>query len=390
VLLGVDGANDPLRGGVTAPPTPLSEGVRRRQRSPIDSVTVTLIGSHATVTGGLAAGGLAYASAVDAEVIQVFVSNPRGWAAGPGDPAQDAALRDSGIPVFVHAPYLINVGSADETVASRSARAVAHALRRGREIGARGVVVHTGSATGWDADGVPAHADRAPARADGAPAHADGVPARADGAPACADGVLARERALRQAGALLLPILDALGEDDPDLLLEPMAGQGQMLCANVGDLAPYLSALRNHPKAGVCLDTCHLFAAGHDLTAPGGAAAMLAEVTAAAGPGRVKLVHANDSLMPLGSKRDRHEAIGKGTIGTEPFRELLAHPLLADVPFVAETPGGKSGHARDIALLKELREESMSHRLPSIGARCDSASHLWRSMSHRARSEGGR
>lgn len=83
---------------------------------------------------------------------------------------------------------------------------------------------------------------------------------------------------------------------------------------------------------------------------------MLAEVEQAAGPGKVKLVHANDSLLGCGSRRDRHEAIGKGAIGVEPFRELLAHPALAEVPFVVETPGGKAGHARDIALLKELRE----------------------------------
>jgi deoxyribonuclease-4 len=276
---------------------------------------VALIGSHATVTGGLATGGLAYASAVEAEVIQVFVSNPRGWAASAGDPAQDAKLRESGIPVFIHAPYLINLGSGDEATAGRSAEAIAHALRRGRDIGARGVVVHTGSAVGTT-----------------------------------------RDAALRQAGALLLPVLDALGPDDPDLLLEPMAGQGQMLCARASDLGPYLAALGNHPKVAVCLDTCHLLAAGHDLTAPGGVALALAEVDQAAGAGRVKLVHANDSLLGCGSKRDRHEPIGKGAIGVDPFRELLAHPSLADVPFVVETPGGKAGHARDIALLRELRE----------------------------------
>jgi deoxyribonuclease-4 len=275
---------------------------------------MALIGSHATVTGGLATGGLAYADAVGAEVIQVFVSNPRGWAAGAGDPAQDAKLRESGIPVYIHAPYLINVGTGDETIAGKSAAGIAHALRRGREIGARGVVVHTGSAVGTG-----------------------------------------RDSALRQMGARLLPVLDALGDDDPDLLLEPMAGQGTMLCAAAADLGPYLAAVEKHPKAGVCLDTCHLFAAGHDLTASGGVAATLAEVEVAAGPGRVKLVHANDSQLPCGSKRDRHEAIGKGEIGTEPFRELLAHPALRDVPFVAETPGGKAGHTRDIALLKELR-----------------------------------
>ena len=286
------------------------------------------IGAHATVTGGLATGGLAYAAEVGAEVIQVFVSNPRGWAAGPGDSSQDRALRESGLPVFIHAPYLINLGSGDPAVASKSADAVAHALRRGGEIGARGVVVHTGSAAGW----------------------ADPNPGAGAGAAAAAAG-----RALGQIAEIVLPLLDKLGDDDPDLLFEPMAGQGQMLCARAGDLAPYLAAVERHPKAGICLDTCHMFAAGHDLTAPGGVAAMLDELVAAAGPGRVRLVHANDSLLDCDSKRDRHEALGAGRIGTEPFRALLAHPELADVPFVVETPGGKAGHARDIATLKGLR-----------------------------------
>jgi len=285
---------------------------------------VPLIGSHATVTGGVAASRLSYAAAVGAEVIQVFVSNPRGWAAGPGDAGEDARLRESDIPVFIHSTYMINLGSGNPDVAAKSADAVAHALRRGGDIGARGVVVHTGSAAGWA-------------------------------------GTDARERALRQIGEIVLPLLDKLGDDDPDLLFEPMAGQGQMLCAQAGELASYLSAVEHHPKAGVCLDTCHLFAAGHDLTADGGVAAMLAELGLATGStvpdstdaGRVKLVHANDSLLGCGSRRDRHEAIGAGAIGTAPFGELLA--ALPDVPFVVETPGGKAGHARDIATLKELR-----------------------------------
>jgi deoxyribonuclease IV len=271
-----------------------------------------LIGSHATVTGGLATGALSYAAEVGAEVIQVFVSNPRGWAAGPGDASEDTRLRESGIPVFIHATYLINLGSGNQEVAAKSADALAHALRRGGEIGAQGVVVHTGSAVGWD-----------------------------------------RPQALRQIGEIALPLLDKLGDDDPDLLFEPMAGQGQMLCARTGDLASYLSAVEHHPKAGVCLDTCHLFAAGHDLTADGGVAAVLDELDAADAGGRVKLVHANDSLLGCGSKRDRHETIGAGQIGAAPFGELLA--ALADVPFVVETPGGKAGHARDIATLKGLR-----------------------------------
>jgi deoxyribonuclease IV len=272
------------------------------------------IGSHATVTGGLATGALSYAAAVDAEVIQVFVSNPRGWAAGPGSAEQDARLREAAMPVFIHATYMINLGSGNPEVAAKSADAVAHALRRGGEIGARGVVVHTGSAVGWD-----------------------------------------RDRALAQLAELTLPLLDKLADDDPDLLFEPMAGQGQMLCARAGDLAEYLTALEFHPKAGVCLDTCHVFAAGHDITADGGVGAMLAELSAAGAGERVKLVHANDSVLGCGAKRDRHATIGAGLIGTAPFGELLA--ALPGVPFVVETPGGKAGHARDIATLKGLREQ---------------------------------
>jgi deoxyribonuclease IV len=297
---------------------------------------VPLIGSHATVTGGIARGGLSYAAEVNAEVIQVFVSNPRGWAAGPGDAGEDARLRESGMPVFIHATYMINLGSGNPDVAAKSAVAVEHALRRGGEIGARGVVIHTGSAAGWAAP----DAGESDARAR----------------------VRGRQSALRQIREIALPLLDKLGDDDPDLLFEPMAGQGQMLCARAGDLAAYLSAVEYHPKAGVCLDTCHMFAAGHDLTAEGGVAAMLGDLSTVtgstatgAGVGRVKLVHANDSVLGCGSKRDRHETIGAGTIGTAPFRELLS--ALPDVPFVVETPGGKAGHARDIATLKGLRAQ---------------------------------
>jgi deoxyribonuclease-4 len=281
----------------------------------------TRIGAHATVAGGLATGALAYAADTGAEVIQVFVSNPRGWATSPGDPAQDARLRMSGIPAYVHAPYLVNVGATDPAVAAKSAAALEFALRRGAEIGARGVVFHAGSATGW-----PPGDDPGP-----------------------------RLAALRQVGTLLRPLLDAIPEGGPDLLLESMAGVGTVLCSRAADLGPYLDALGRHPKAGVCLDTCHLFAAGHDLTGPGGVDALLKEVDAAAGLDRVRLVHANDSMDGPGSARDRHQAIGEGAIGPGPFRDLLAHPALAGIPFIAETPGGKQGHARDIARLKALR-----------------------------------
>ena len=108
---------------------------------------------------------------------------------------------------------------------------------------------------------------------------------------------------------------------------------------------------------GVCFDTCHAWAAGHDLSAPGGMTAALDELVAAVGPGRLALVHANDSKDACGSKRDRHENLGAGTLGTAAFGELLAHPAVHGVPVLVETPsegGAGTGHARDIATLTAL------------------------------------
>lgn len=279
-----------------------------------------LIGGHAPVSGGLARGVTGYVGVTGAEAVQVFVANPRGWAHSAGDPAQDAALRayaaGAGLPVFVHAPYLVNLGSPDPATAARSVTAIRHSLRRGTEIGAGGVVVHTGSAVRGG---------------------------RAEG--------------LRRVAAALGPVLAGLGGGGPDLLLEPMAGQGQMLCGRVEDLGPYLDALGRHPRLGVCLDTCHLFAAGHDLTAPGGVDGVFRALAAAAGPGRLKLVHANDSAGPCGSHTDRHARIGAGLVGAQPFREMIFHPDMAGVPMIVETPGAKDSreHALDIGLLKRLR-----------------------------------
>jgi deoxyribonuclease IV len=277
------------------------------------------IGVHAPAAGGLARGALRYAADVGAEAIQVFVSNPRSWALSAGDPGQDRALREqlasAGLPVFVHAPYLINVGSPDPPTRERSVASLRHSLRRGAEIGARGVVVHPGSAAGGD-----------------------------------------RDKSLRHVRDCLLPLLDGIPDDGPDLLLEPMAGQGQQLCRRVGDLGPYLDGLLWHPRAAVCLDTCHLFAAGHDLAAGDGVAATMAALAATLGTrGRLALVHANDSMDPCGSCRDRHQNVGAGQLGTAPFAELLHHPVAEQVPFIVETPGPKAAQAADVATLKRLR-----------------------------------
>ncbi|GII59951.1 putative endonuclease 4 [Sphaerisporangium krabiense] len=277
-----------------------------------------LIGGHVLVAGGLATGGLKYAAQIEAEVVQVFVTNPRGWALAEGRPAEDAALRESPLPVFIHTPYLVNVGSPSADVLEKSLTSIRHALRRGVETGALGVVVHTGSAVSRS-----------------------------------------REEALRQVREHLLPVLEEIPDDGPDLLLEPMAGQANMLCATVQELGPYLEALEFHPRANVCLDTCHAFAAGHDLAAPGGVALMMDALHAIA-PGRLKLLHANDSKDPCGSGRDRHENIGAGQIGAAAFGELMRHPASAGVPLCIETPGKVEGHRADILLLKSLRDAALA------------------------------
>ena len=292
------------------------------------------VGSHVPFTGGLAASGLRYAEAVGAEAIQVFAANPRGWALPPSDPAQDELLgaeaERRGWPVFVHTPYLVNLASPDPGTRDRSAAAVRYCLERGARLGARGVIMHAGSSVGAPRDG-----------------------------------------ALRQVRELVLPMLEAgpgAGGQGPWLLIEPMAGQGTMLCSQPAELHDYLAALDWHPRAGVCLDTCHVFAAGHDLTAPDGVDDLMAALAAAgAGGGRLALIHANDSLDGCGSHHDRHETIGAGKIGTGPFRDLLHHPATAGVPFVAETPGGEKGHARDIALLRTLRDSVSSDKRATSG-----------------------
>jgi deoxyribonuclease IV len=278
------------------------------------------VGAHVFVAGGLSAAGLPYAERIGAEAVQLFVSNPRGWAPSPGDPATDESFRSSCVdrrmPVFVHAPYLCNFGSPTETTRDKTAAAVQHSLQRGKRIGARAVVVHAGSAV--DAG--------------------------------------ALDVALKTMRELVLPLLDDLGDDDPQLLIEPTAGGGQPLAATVQDLAPLFDALEYHPRLGVCLDTCHAWAAGHDLATPGGVRATLNALVRAVGRDRLQLIHANDSKDALGSGRDRHTNIGAGQIGVEPFGELFRHPATRQVPVVVETPGDVDAHLRDLATLKSLRD----------------------------------
>src|SRR5450432_295371 len=278
------------------------------------------VGVHVPIAGGLANGGLAYAREVGAEAIQVFLSNPRGWARNTGDARQDDDFRSrcaaAKIPTFVHAAYLVNLGSPTPATLENSVLSLRHALMRAAAIGARGVVVHAGSAV----------------------------------------TLSSKPEAMAQVRENLLPLLDEIPDSGPDLLIEATAGSGQSLAATVDDLGAYVTALDHHPKLGICLDTCHAFAAGHDLAEPGGVRSTLNALVRAVGRGRLKLLHANDSKDACGSNRDNHERIGRGQIGVEPFAELFRHPATRGVPLVLETPGKAPEHREDLVLMKTLRD----------------------------------
>jgi deoxyribonuclease-4 len=167
-------------------------------------------------------------------------------------------------------------------------------------------------------------------------------------------------RALGQVREALLPLLDEIAADGvadrPRLLVEPSAGGGRCLAKRVEDLGPYLDAVERHPALGVCFDTCHAWAAGHDLATPGGMRSTVDALVATVGADKLWLVHANDSRDACGSARDRHENVGAGAIGAAAFGELLAHPAVAGVPVLVETPSepDSSGHAKDITTLRSL------------------------------------
>lgn len=277
------------------------------------------LGAHTPTSGGMAKRSIAYALEVGAEAIQVFASNPRGWAMPDANVEADIAFRDKAleldIETYVHAPFLINLGSPTEATYKNSVASTAYSLKRGREIGSKGVVIHTGSAVD------ESHIDKA----------------------------------WKQINKGMMPVLDKLTDDDPWLLLEPTAGQGQSLVKKLDDLTKYFDALEWHPKVGVCLDTCHVFAAGHDIAKKGGMTETLDLLVSIVGIERIQLIHANDSMDVCGALKDRHQNLGDGEIGLKAFEELLAHPAVANAPLILETPGMEPEHGKEVALLKKMR-----------------------------------
>jgi len=279
------------------------------------------IGAHVPTSGGMAKRAIEYAKTIKAEAIQVFASNPRGWAMPEANHEADQAFIEKAneleIETYVHAPFLINLGSPTEGTYKNSLASTKYSLKRGREIKAKGVVIHTGSAVD--------------------------------------EGNI--KKAWKQIHEGMMPILNELDDQDPWFLLEPTAGQGQSLVKRLEDLNNYFEALEWHPKVGICLDTCHVFAAGHDIKSKGGMSATIDLLVEVAGAERIQLIHANDSMDVLGSLKDRHQNLGDGEIGSKPFAELLAHPAIVDAPLILETPGEELEHGREVAMLMKMRDK---------------------------------
>lgn len=277
-----------------------------------------LIGAHVSGRGRGLPGMLDAARALGAEAVQAFGSNPRGWAPPVvPDPAAAGDLRAAwraggGPPLFLHSPYPVNVASPSAEFRRRSAALVRATLGLGEALGARGVVVHAGSG-GPDAD---------------------------------------RDEAVRRAARTLLPVAGTARGARP--LVELTAGTAGSVAATLPEARALFDACGGDPRLALCLDTCHLFAAGYALDTHEGAARLAGELAELGLDDRLGLVHANDARGGRGSHLDRHANIGEGGIGLAGFRALLAQPALRRVPWVIETPGTDEVRARDVATLRAL------------------------------------
>lgn len=258
-------------------------------------------GAHMSIAGGLP-------RAVDRAVLhgcdalQIFTKSAGQWRARPIPDEEarafTARVRETGIaPVVAHASYLINAGASVEPLRSRSIESLAEELARADRLGLAGLVLHPGAATGRGVD----------------------------------EALECVARALRQ-------VLKGRRRRACRILLEHTAGQGTSLGWRFEHLRQILEALDGDERVGVCLDTCHLIAAGYAIDSADGVDRTLAEFDRVVGLARLHVVHVNDSKRPLGSRVDRHTHIGEGTIGLEGFRAIVNHPALAGLPMLLETP----------------------------------------------------
>ena len=249
--------------------------------------------------------------------MQLFAQSPRAWRFPDHDPADLEAFKERreelGIgAVSIHALYLLNLASPDDTLYEKSVETLCKTIDAARGIGAEAVVFHVGSHQGA---GFEAGLERV-------------VPAMAQALERC--------------------------DDTTWLCMENTAGTGGTIGRSFEELAALYQALDRHPRLGVCLDSCHLFASGYDVTDPKAFDRALREFDRLIGLDRLRCLHVNDSKTPLGSNRDRHDNIGDGLMG-EGLGVFLAHPKLQKLPALLEVPGG-DGHGPDLEQMTKLRE----------------------------------
>jgi deoxyribonuclease-4 len=275
------------------------------------------LGVHVSIGGGMEK---AITEAIDlgCDGFQIFAGNPRGWARQPLLPAVADGFRkrraDSGLyPCMVHLAYLPNPATADPALRQKSLFLLEEDFRRANQLGADFFVFHPGKAT---------------------------------------DGN--REVAIERVIEAVDQVLERV--DGPTLLLfENQAGSGSEIAGAIPDLARLISGVNEKPRIGICWDTCHAFAAGHDLRTATGWEKVLAEFESEIGLDFLKIFHLNDAMGDLGSRLDRHSHIGDGMLGRECFHYLVNHPILSQRAGILETPQKAGGDdQRNLAALRAM------------------------------------
>jgi deoxyribonuclease-4 len=273
------------------------------------------IGAHVRRGSGGIEGAVEGCRLRGADAAQLFVSNPRGWAGPRVTDEEASAFREgwdeSGLgPLVAHAPYLVNIASPSKDFIAKSRALAGSTVRACDALGVDFLVLHAG-----------------------------------------AGGPTEPEAALERAAMTLRIAADHA--EHVRVLVELMAGTSGAVASTIPEAARLLEAA-DVDALQLCLDTCHLFAAGYALDTVEGVETLFAELKAEGLTDRVTLIHANDSLYPRGERRDRHENIGDGFIGLDGWRAIVARPELAQLTFILETPGEAERQAADITLLRSL------------------------------------
>jgi deoxyribonuclease IV len=291
-----------------------------------------LAGAHVSTTGGIHT-AIDRAEERGAQAVQLFTQSPRAWRPTNHPPENLARFRErrseAGIEaVYCHALYLINLATPDETVWEKSRNTLLHTVGVACAIEADGVVIHVGSHLGAGFEAGLAHA----------------VPALQEALGAC--------------------------EGPTWLLLENSAGAGGTIGRSVAELAALVDRLDGHARLGLCLDSCHLWVSGIDVTDPGVLDETVTQVEAQVGLDRLRCLHVNDAAAPLGSNRDRHANVGSGLMG-EGLGVFLAHPRLQGLAAILETPGpdGHGPDAAEVQRLKDLHARALGATRPGRSAR---------------------